>query len=789
MNERITHLRQQSLEAKPVLSPERALLVTEFYSNGKFASEPVPVQRARAFEHIMLNKTVYIGRDELIVGERGPAPKATPTYPEICLHSLDDLEIIHSRPKVSFDVDDEMRNAYETVVIPFWQGKTQRDRLFSSMNDKWKQAYSIGIFTEFQEQRAPGHTVAGKKVFEKGMLQIMDEISGSKIRIQAMDLSASEKEEKLAQLEAMRITALAISCFAHKYVVELEKLAEKEENEFRKSELVELARICSKVPAHPPGTFREALQHYWFIHLGVITELNPWDSFCPGRLDQHLFPFYQREIKEGTLTRDKAAELLQAFWIKFNNHPSPPKMGVTAKESNTYTDFSLINLGGLKEDGSDGVNELTFLILDVIEEMRLLQPSSMVQISKKNPDAFVKRALRISKTGFGQPSFFNTDAIIQQLLSHGKELKDARNGGASGCVETGAFGTEAYTLSGYFNLNKVLEITLFNGFDPVEQVMAGIDMTNLPDPANFEEFYQRFEKQLQHFVDIKIEGNNIIEGLYAQHLPVPFLSLLTTGCITNAADYNAGGAKYNTSYIQGVGLGSMTDNLASLKKWVFEEKELSLQEFRQVLNNNFEGREELRHRIIHETPHWGNNDNDADVYAVRVFESFYESVTGRPTRRGGTFRINMLPTTCHVYFGEKTGAMPDGRLAGEPLSEGISPVQGNDTKGPVAVLQSAAKIDHIRTGGTLLNQKFAPGFFKNDEAIDKLCALVRTWFRMDGHHIQFNVVDAQTLRDAQKNPEKYRDLIVRVAGYSDYFNDLGETLQEEIIRRTEHQTI
>lgn len=538
-----------------------------------------------------------------------------------------------------------------------------------------------------------------------------------------------------------------------------------------------------------PQTFHEALQHYWFIHLGVITELNPWDSFNPGRLDQHLLPFYRRELQEGSLTTEKAKELLMAFWVKFNNHPSPPKMGVTALESNTYTDFSLINVGGVKEDGSDAVNELSYLILDVIEEMRILQPSSMIQISKKNPDKFLKRALKIIKTGFGQPSVFNTDAIIQQLLSQGKSLVDARNGGASGCVETGAFGTEAYTLSGYFNLNKVLEITLFNGFDPGTKKQIGIKTGEASSFQRFEEFYQAFEKQLNYFVDIKIGGNNRIEKLYADHMPAPFLSLLIDDCISNGTDYNAGGARYNTSYVQGVGLGSITDNLSVLKKWVFDNRMLSMKELTDILEANFDNSDQWRYKFVYETPKWGNNDDEADQHAVRVFNSFHKAVTGRKTYRGGVFRINMLPTTSHVYFGSVIGSMPDGRLAGEPLSEGISPVQGADHNGPVAVLQSAAKIDHIKTGGTLLNQKFSPSFFNSEEAITKLAALVRTYFKLDGHHIQFNVVNADTLRDAQKHPEKYRDLIVRVAGYSDYFNDLSETLQNEIIERTEHEGI
>ncbi len=785
MNNRINKLRSHSLETRPFISAERALLVTGFYKQHQDAGLPTPIVRAKAFEYVLKNKEIYIGAGELIAGERGPKPLATPTYPEICLHSVEDLDTLHSRPKVSFDVDEVTRRAYRDTIIPYWQGKTQRDKIFSSVNDGWKQAYNAGVFTEFQEQRAPGHTVAGKRVFQKGMYDIVEEIGQVINNIKNKNLT-SGYEEKLAELEAMKTSALAIVDYARRHAETLEKLLQKQENK-NNHELVNLANICRKVPANAPETFYEALQHYWFIHLGVITELNPWDSFSPGRLDQHLYPFYKKEIDNGSLTKEKAKELLQAFWIKFNNHPSPPKVGVTAKESNTYTDFCLINLGGVKEDGSCAVNELSYLILDVIEEMRLLQPSSMIQVSKKSTDAFVKRALNIIKTGFGQPSVFNTDAIIQELLVQGKTLEDARNGGASGCVETGSFGTEAYTLSGYFNLNKVLETTINKGINPETGEVTGIDMTQKSEPGTIEELYQNFEKQLKHFIDIKIVGNNIIEELYAKHLPVPFLSLLIDDCVANAKDYNGGGARYNTSYIQGVGLGSITDNFSSLNKWVFDEKKLNLQEFMEVLSQNFNAKEGFRHQIIHETPHWGNNDDNADTFAVKVFNSFYTSVNGRPSYRGGVFRINLLPTTCHIYFGERIGAMPDGRLAGEPLSEGISPVQGADCKGPAAVLLSAAKIDHIKTGGTLLNQKFTPGFFKNEEALQKLCALIRTYFKLDGHHIQFNVADAKTLKDAQKNPEKHRDLIVRVAGYSDYFNNLEEALQNEIIRRTEHE--
>lgn len=787
MNQRIKTLREQSLKAVNTLSAERALLITKYYSSQQVEGYPTPILRAHAFDYLMSHKSICINPGELIVGERGPAPKAAPTYPEVCLHSLDDLQLISTRPKVSFRVDEETFRVYRDTIIPFWRGKTLRDMIFSSVSEEWRKAYDAGVFTEFQEQRAPGHTVAGKKVFQKGMLDLIDDVDASLNKL-TKDNNGCTKA-KIEELEAMRIAAKAIIKFANRYAEELERLAKIEVDANRRVELGEMAAICRRVPAHAPQTFHEALQHYWFIHLGVITELNPWDSFNPGRLDQHLYPFYLNDIKEGKLTHEGAVELLQAFWVKFNNHPSPPKMGVTAEESNTYTDFTLVNLGGVKEDGSDAVNELTYTILDVIEEMRILQPSSMVQVSKKNPDRFVKRAVKIVKTGFGQPSFFNSDAIVQELLSQGKSLTDARNGGASGCVETGAFGTEAYILTGYFNLNKVLELTLNNGVDPLTGKEIGIRTGNAASFKTFNQLYEAFERQLGYFSDVKLEGNLVIERIWAEEMPVPFLSLLIDDCIANATDYNAGGARYNTSYVQGVGLGSITDNLSALSRLVFDEEALSMDELLKAMNANFEGYDDLRYRLIYDMPKWGNNNDYADKLAVRVFNSFYKAITGRKTFRGGVFRINMLPTTSHVYFGSKIGAMPDGRLAHEPLSEGISPVQGADRNGPTAVILSAAKIDQIKTGGTLLNQKFSPSFFTTDESLDKMVSLIRSYFKLDGHHIQFNVVSADTLRDAQKHPEKYQDLIVRVAGYSDYFNDLGEALQNEIIRRTEHEAV
>ncbi|MDX2441711.1 MAG: glycyl radical protein [Desulfobacterales bacterium] len=784
MNQRVSKLRNESKEKAVTLSHERAELVTSFYQQHTGLSQSIPVQRALCLKHILENKNIFITEGELIVGERGPEPKAVPTYPEICLHTLEDLDLLDSRSKISYKVSDETRQIYKDKIIPFWKGRTIREKIFERMDNQWLEAFKAGIFTEFQEQRSPGHTAGGDLIYQKGFLDLKSDIQKS---LEALDYyndsNALNKQEVLKSLD---IAADSLIVFARRHADALDALCEKEKDAKRKAELTSLADICRRVPAQKPKTFHEALQYYWFLHVGIITELNPWDAYNPGRFDQNLYPFYKSDIENGILTKEEAKELLCCFWVKFHNHPAPPKVGVTAKESNTYVDFCLINLGGVTKDNQDGVNELSYLTLDVIEEMRLLQPSSMVQISKKNPDRFIKRALKIIATGFGQPSVFNTDAIIQEMTLQGKSIEDARKSGASGCVEAGAFGRESYILTGYFNMPKVLEITLNNGVDPMTGKQIGIQTGDPVKFTRFDELFKAFQKQLDYFIDIKIKGNNIIEQINAGYMPVPLLSLVTEDCISNGLDYNQGGARYNTSYIQGVGLGSVTDSLTALKYLVFDEKSISMKKMLTALKNNFKGEDILFHQID-KAPKYGNDNDLSDEVLQKVFQAYHGSINERPNHRGGTFRVNLLPTTCHVYFGEVTGALPDGRKKGRPLSEGISPVQGADRNGPTAVLKSAAKIDHLKTGGTLLNLKFLPDLLNDDKGMTALVHLIRSYFKMDGHHVQFNVVSKQTLEKAKKHPENYQDLIVRVAGYSDYFVDLTPALQDEIILRTGHQ--
>ena len=780
--ERVRRLREESLGTQPRIYMERAVLETEAYKKYE-GTVSVPELRALTLRHFFEHKSISIHRGELIVGEKGDGPQSAPTFPELCCHTIEDMKIMDQRELIRFAVSEDDLRIQEETIIPYWENRSIRHRILASMSDEWKAAYECGIFTEFMEQRGPGHTVGSNKIYTKGLLDYQEDIRRAMDALDFVhDKDALHRKEELS---AMRIACEAVMILGRRYEALAREMAAAETDPQWKADLLTIAENCAVVPAHKPQTFHQALQMYWFVHLAVTSELNPWDSYSPGRLDQHVYPFYRDDVAAGRLTRDQALELLECLWVKFNNQPAPPKVGVTLKESGTYTDFANINTGGIAPDGSDGVNDVSYLILDCMDDMKLLQPSSNVQISRKTPMKFLLRACEISRKGWGQPAFYNTEAIVQELLAAGKSLEDARRGGTSGCVETGAFGNEAYILTGYFNLPKILELTLYNGYDHVAGRQLGLPLGSAEDFHSYEELLDAYHKQIDYFLDIKVKGSNIIESIYANYMPVPFLSVITNDCIAAGRDYNAGGARYNTSYLQGVGIGTVTDSLAAIRYQVYDKKNITMKELLRAMREDFANDPQLLNLVQNYSPKYGNDDDYADDVMRSVFEYYRDAVTGRPNQRGGTYRVNMLPTTCHVYFGEVMLASANGRRAGKPVSEGISPDKGADTNGPTAVLRSCAKMDHLSTGGTLLNQKFTPSVVAGEDGLRQMANLIRAYFNMDGHHIQFNVIDRQTLLDAQTHPEEYKDLIVRVAGYSDHFRNLSRALQDEIIARTE----
>ncbi len=786
MNERIRHLRQQNFDTPTTLSIERALIETAFYKEN-YGTMPIAILRARNFYEICKKKTIYIGDEELIVGERGPLPKAVPTFPELTCHSVEDLHTLNERELQRYTISQEDIDTYEREVIPYWQGKTQRERIFNHVSKEWEEAYHAGVFTEFMEQRAAGHTAMDGKMYHEGLLDVKARIEK---RISELDyIYDPEATDKQQELEAMAISCDAAILFAERHAALAEEKAAKEQNPQRKKELEKIADVCRWVPAHAPRDLWEAIQMYWFVHLGTVTELNGWDSMNPGHIDQHLWPFYQKGIEDGTLTRDKAKELLSCLWIKFNNQPAPPKVGVTALESGTYNDFTNINIGGVDRNGENATNDLSYMILEIQEELHELQPGLSIHIAQNTPDEFLIEGIKVIRQGHGYPSIFNPDTYVQEMVRAGKTIEDAREGGCSGCIEVGAFGKEAYLLTGYLNTPKILEITLNNGIDPQTGKKLGLETGDPRSFKTFEELYEAWHKQMVYFVNLKLSVNNYIERMFSLYAPATFLSLYIDDCIEKGKDYYSGGARYNTTYIQCTGLGTITDCFTTLKKHVFEDKRYTMEEMLDACASNWENGEKMRQYIRNHTPFFGNDDAYADTIAVRVYDDLVKAIEGRPNTRGGKTQLNMLSTTCHNYFGSVCGATPNGRFAHFAISDGTSPAHGSDSHGPTAVIKSLGKLDQTKSGGTLLNVRFVPQLLKREEDQKKLASLIRTYFKFGGHHIQFNIVDTATLHDAQKHPEEYRDLLVRVAGYSDYFNDMTEQLQNEIIARTENDDL
>ena len=784
MNPRIKRLREESLNTPPTLTIERALIETRFYKEN-YGKMPNCVLRAKNFYEICKQRTIYIGKDELIVGERGPVPKAVPTFPELTCHSVEDLHVLDSRELQPYHISQEDIDTYEREVIPYWKGRTQRERIFGHVSQEWKDAYEAGVFTEFMEQRAAGHTAMDSKMYHRGLNDVKKRIEEEISRLDYInDPIATDKEQELT---AMSISCDAAILLAERHAAMAEQMAAEEKDPQRKAELEKIADVCHHVPANAPRDLWEAIQMYWFVHLGTVTELNGWDSMNPGHIDQHLWPFYQKGLEDGSLTRDKAKELLSCLWVKFNNQPAPPKVGITALESGTYNDFTNINIGGVTKDGEDGSNELSFIILEIQEELHQLQPGLSIHISEKTPDEFLMAGCKVIRLGHGYPSVFNPDVYVKELVRQGKSLEDAREGGCSGCIEVGAFGKEAYLLTGYLNTPKILEITLNNGVDPNSGKEMGLKTGNPRDFKTFEELYDAWHRQMVYFVNLKLSVNNYIERMFSLYAPATFLSLFIDDCVKNGKDYYNGGARYNTQYIQCTGLGTITDCMTTLKKHVFEDHRYTMDEIIKATEKDFEGEEKMRQYIMNHTPFFGNDDEYADTLAVRIYDDLVKAIEGHPNTRGGKTQLNMLSTTCHNYFGSVCCATPNGRHAHFAISDGTSPAHGADTNGPTSVIKSLGKLDQTKSGGTLLNVRFVPTLLKRDVDLEKLGSLIRTYFSLGGHHIQFNIVDTDTLLDAQKNPDQYKDLLVRVAGYSDYFNDMTAQLQNEIIARTQNE--
>jgi formate C-acetyltransferase len=772
---------ERNRNTRPEVHPHRAVAVTRSFRDTE--GEPIAIRRGKMLYRVLAEQPVTIQEGELIVGMKTLTPRGSPVYPEInCAWIERDLDRLATRRDTPFFVSGETKRILREDVFPYWRGRQIADRIDAAVPPEIWKADERGVIYNYFRSRTIGHFQAAyDKVLAKGMEGIILDVERS---LEGLDASAADYHPKRQFLESVILACRGAILFAGRYAAEARRLAAAESDPVRRAELERTAAILERVPARPAETFQEALQSFWITHLVINLETSG-HAFGPGRFDQYLYPCYRRSIDSGEITPAQAQELIDCLWVKFDEITLAKDSG-ESQTSSSYPDFQNLNIGGLTRGGRDAVNELSFMCLDALEHTRLPQPGLSAQISSVTQPKFLLRCCEVLRLGTGMPAMFNSDVMVLGMVNRGKTLGDARASSLNGCVAAFCDGKDRMASTGYFNLAKALELALNDGVDRLTGEPLGPRTGNPRRFASFAEVLAAFTAQVEHFVDMKVRYDNLVRGIYAAHCPVPFTSAVIDDCIATATDWHAGGSRYKIATMSGVAVGTVADALSAVRTHVFEDRTFGMAELIEALDRNWEGREIMRQTLVNKTPHYGNDDERADELAFLVQDIFCTAVERHTDCQGAKYWVDLLPTTSHIALGEVTGATPDGRRAGGWLSEGVSPVQGHDRKGPTAATRSVAKLDHARTNGTLLNVKINPETVKNDRDLHKLAALIRTYFSQGGHHMQFNVVDRDLLLEAMDQPERHRNLLIRVAGYSDYFTLLSREIQEEILSRAEH---
>ena len=765
----------------PEIDAERATLITKSFKETK--SMPMIIRRAKAMEEILGKMTVVIRDEELIVGNLTAKPRGTQIFPEFSNKwLLDEFETLAKRTGdvflISEQTKEELKKAFE-----YWDGRTVNEMAAQYMFPETKDAIDAGVFTVGNYFfNGVGHiSVDYAKVLDKGFNGIIAE---AEAEMANADTSSPEYIKKRQFLSAVIMSAKAAINYADRFAALAKDLAKKTQDAVRREELLQIAKNCKWVPAKPARSFYEALQSFWFVQAIIQIESNG-HSISPMRFDQYMYPYYEKDIKSGKITKEKAQELLDCLWIKFNDVNKVRDEGST-KAFGGYPMFQNLIVGGQTEDGLDATNELSFMCLDATAHTKLPQPSISVRIWNKTPESLRMKASKVSRLGLGMPAYYNDEVIIPSLVSRGVTLKDARDYGIIGCVEPQKGGkTEGWHDAAFFNTTKVLEITINNGMAGGKQL--GPQTGEFTSFKSFDEFMDAYRKQMEYFVSLLINADNSVDLAHGERAPLPFLSSMADDCIQKGKSLQEGGAHYNFTGPQGVGVANTGDSLTAIKKLVFDEKAVSAQELKDALDSNFEGNEDLRQMLLNRVPKFGNDIEEVDELTREGALVYCREVEKYSNPRGGRFQPGLYPVSANVPMGAGTSATPDGRMAGTPLADGVSPVSGRDSTGPTAAVNSVAYLDHhIASNGTLFNQKFHPSALEGDSGLSNLAALVRSFFDQKGLHVQFNVVGREKLLDAQENPGKYRDLVVRVAGYSAHFTSLDRSIQDDIIARTEH---
>lgn len=764
----------------PEVEADRACLLTESYKANE--ALPIVLKRAKALEHILANMTTVIRDEELIVGNLTTKPRSTSIFPEFSYKWIPaEFETLAKRTGDAFNISDDVK-AKLTQAFTYWDGRTVNELATEYMYPETKTAMAHGLFTVGNYYfNGVGHiSVDYKKVLAKGFNGIIKEAEDEMAK---SDASAPDFIKKRRFLEAVIITSKAAIAFAGRFAAMADEMAGKASGK-RADELRRIAENCRSVPANPAGSFYEALQSFWFVQAIIQIESNG-HSISPMRFDQYIYPYYKADVLDAKkLSKEDAQELLDCLWVKFND-VNKVRDQASTKGFGGYPMFQNLIVGGQDSTGQDATNELSIACLEASAHTKLPQPSISIRSWSMSPDELLIKAAEVSRVGLGMPAYYNDEVIIPALVSRGLTLADARDYGVIGCVEPQKGGkTEGWHDAAFFNMAKVLEVTLNNGMD--KGVQVGPRTGELTSFTSFEQLIDAYRDQMAYFVKLLVNADNSVDLAHAERATLPFTSSMVEDCIGRGKSIQEGGAVYNFTGPQGVGVANVGDSLMVLKELAFDNKVFTLDQFKQALANNFDAKFSYMLEDIDRVSKFGNDIAEADLLAREAALIYCREVEKYKNPRGGQFQPGLYPVSANVPMGGDVGALPDGRKAGTPLADGVSPVSGRDVNGPTAAANSVAALDHaIASNGTLFNQKFHPSALNGREGLENLAALVRGYFDRKGMHVQYNVIGRDTLLEAQKTPEKYKNLVVRVAGYSAHFTSLDKSLQDDIINRTE----
>ena len=776
---RTLRLKMRLLENERLIDVERARYATESYRVTE--GEPIIIRRAKMLLHLARSMQIAIYPDEMIVGNRSLLPRMGVIAPEGAVNWVDqELDILPTRPQDKFQIDAGQIEELRQHIFPYWRGKTLEDIVGARLPEDVQRAVKGKAFTLNQTDHAQGHILPDVTAWlQLGIEGLRQKVMTAQQRLEAQ----TETQQNFYQ--AVLITLAAAELFIGRYAELAEQQVKAHPADAQGAELVQIAEVCRQLAKYPARNFREALQAIWFLFVLLQIESNA-SSFSPGRFDQYMLPYLERDLASGRLTLPQAQELLEQLWLKFNQIV----LLRSSKSARYFAGFPIgfnIVVGGQHQDGEDAANILSYMCLRAQADLGLTQPNLSIRIHQNSPEEFLTTAAYVISRGSGMPQIFNDEVIIPGQLQRGIAPADALNYAVVGCVELSTPGKAlGWSDAAMFNMVRILELTLFGGKDPQTGEQIGLATPALDQISSFAQLETAYDRQLAHFVQLMVKGCDLVDGLHAEVYPSPFLSLVISDCIERGLDVTAGGAHYNFSGVQGVQIANVADSFAALHQAVFEEQWLAATELLSALKEDFHGREILRQRLINRAPKYGNDDDRVDQYAQKWGDRYCELVGQYRTRRGGSYQPGFYTVSAHVPMGANVGATPDGRRAGTPLADGgLSPMAGLDRRGATAVLHSVSKLDlKLASNGSLLNMKFLPSCFTGRYALRKFVIFLRGFCRLKIPHVQFNVVSADTLRQAQANPEAYRHLVVRVAGYSAYFTELDQELQDEIIHRT-----